>query len=203
MHPSIRNQLILDNRKIVYQVVRALVARPDDDLYQAGMIGLIAAVDKYDPRKGKFYGYAKLHIRNEVQCYLNENKGFSRRAPRATKDHRAMNTSSAAALYGIESLNCPTGEDAQRQGYEGESELNPRDSFSLHNCPQGAIDARDTLEKALDQLSEDQIEALAAFLEGDSVTSIARGMGCSVQEAQDIIDEALYTARDSVTEADV
>jgi RNA polymerase sigma-B factor len=59
-------------------LVRALALRfawrgePVDDLVQAGCIGLILAVDRYDPSRGPFEAYAVPTITGEIRRHLRD-----------------------------------------------------------------------------------------------------------------------------------
>lgn len=98
MQPRVRNALVLRNMRIVYQVVRAVAAGPDaDDMTQAGTIGLITAVERYDPNKGAFYSFAKLHILNEIQQACKVGKGLSPRSRAIASEMREVATE---ILYG-------------------------------------------------------------------------------------------------------
>ena len=67
-----REELILNYAPNVRHIANRLAARlpPDfqlDDLIQAGMIGLLEAIDKFDPQKGvKFKTYADIRVRGAM-----------------------------------------------------------------------------------------------------------------------------------------
>ena len=67
-----KEQLILQHRKLVkYMALRLISRLPDhvsiDDLYSAGIIGLIDAIDKYDATQGiPFEYHAKIRIRGAM-----------------------------------------------------------------------------------------------------------------------------------------
>ena len=44
------------------------------DLFNQGVIGLIKAVDGYDPTRGRFATFARHFIVGEIFCYLNKNR---------------------------------------------------------------------------------------------------------------------------------
>lgn len=72
-------KLLKDNEKFIIANVQRLMRRgiispistisdlPLDDMVQAGRIGYVAALDKFDPAKGAFPPHAKAWIRHEVQ----------------------------------------------------------------------------------------------------------------------------------------
>jgi RNA polymerase sigma-B factor len=65
-------------------LVRALARRfawrgePVEDLVQAGCIGLIHAVDRYDPSRGPFEAYAVPTITGEIRRHLRDRSGLVR-----------------------------------------------------------------------------------------------------------------------------
>ncbi len=65
-------------------LVRALARRfawrgePLDDLIQAGCIGLIQAVDRYDPARGPFEAYAVPTITGEIRRHLRDRSALVR-----------------------------------------------------------------------------------------------------------------------------
>jgi len=74
-----REQVILEHVGLVKRIAYRIVSRlPDtihvEDLISIGMLGLIDAVEKYDPDKGKgFRAYAELRIRGAI---LDELRGY-------------------------------------------------------------------------------------------------------------------------------
>lgn len=72
---SLRDRLVLAHTSLVEHCARAFVAtaEPIEDLVQEGYIGLIKAVDRYDPNKGvRFSTYACHLISGEMRHYLRD-----------------------------------------------------------------------------------------------------------------------------------
>lgn len=71
---SAREQLILHNLRLVIGNMRhfpQFIAKHFEDLYQAGMLGLLIAVDRYDPdRKATFSTYATHWIRCTIRLWI-------------------------------------------------------------------------------------------------------------------------------------
>jgi RNA polymerase sporulation-specific sigma factor len=70
-----RDQLVLNNVGLVWSIVRRFNGRGYDseDLYQIGCIGLIKAIDKFDPSyEVKFSTYAVPMILGEVKRFLRD-----------------------------------------------------------------------------------------------------------------------------------
>ncbi len=81
--PELREALIAKHRDLVRAVARRYVSvgEPVDDLVQEGTIGLINAVDMFDPKRGvKFTTYATHLISGHIQHYLRD-KGRLIRQP--------------------------------------------------------------------------------------------------------------------------
>jgi RNA polymerase sigma factor FliA len=70
--PDERERLILDHSNMVRTTATRLLARlpngvSHDDLYSAGIIGLIDAIEKYNPATGiPFHHYAKIRVRGAM-----------------------------------------------------------------------------------------------------------------------------------------
>lgn len=73
--PKLREELINDYRQLAEHIARQFLAtgEPLEDLIQVALIGLIKAVDGYDPDRGtEFTTFAWYHIRGEVSHYLRD-----------------------------------------------------------------------------------------------------------------------------------
>ena len=85
---SARDRLILRHRRLVHTVARQYRSSgvAHEDLIQAGTIGLIVAVDRFDPNRGSsFTNYARALIRGELQHQLRD-QGWAVRVPRLMQD---------------------------------------------------------------------------------------------------------------------
>ena len=73
---QIRDKLILDNMGLVYKVANKFKSKCEnkcdfDDFIQLGTIGLIKAVDNYDPEKGSSFSYyAYVKIGSDINRYI-------------------------------------------------------------------------------------------------------------------------------------
>ena len=79
MNERERERMILDNIGLVHSQARRYGNIPEvrEDLIQAGIEGLIKAVDRFDPDKGfQFSTYAHYWIRNAFQRFLKINEPF-------------------------------------------------------------------------------------------------------------------------------
>jgi RNA polymerase sigma-B factor len=82
---DVRNQLVNLNIGLVRREAYHWLQRSNenfDDLMQVGSLGLIRAIERFDPAKGyAFSSFAIPYIRGEIQHYLRD-KGSSMRIPR-------------------------------------------------------------------------------------------------------------------------
>ncbi len=88
-----RDKLVTGNLKLVLSVVQRFTGRGEnpDDLFQVGCIGLIKAIDNFDPiHEVKFSTYAVPMIIGEIRRYLRDNNSV--RVSRSIKDtaYKAM-----------------------------------------------------------------------------------------------------------------
>jgi RNA polymerase sigma-B factor len=76
----LRNQIALHNQKLVYTIARrweGQCAEPLDDLVQIGHIGLIKAIEKFDPAQNvAFSSFAVPYISGEIQHFLRDHWGL-------------------------------------------------------------------------------------------------------------------------------
>lgn len=89
---SIRNELVTLNAGLVRQVAHRMscqCSEPYDDLMQIGYLGLIRAVERYNPHHGyAFSSFAIPYIRGEILHYLRD-RGSTLRIPRRWQELHA------------------------------------------------------------------------------------------------------------------
>ncbi|MDD2956542.1 MAG: RNA polymerase sporulation sigma factor SigG [Oscillospiraceae bacterium] len=90
-----REELISGNLRLVLSVVQKFINRGEnlDDLFQVGCIGLIKAIDNFDPAQNvRFSTYGVPMIIGEIRRYLRDNNAI--RVSRSMRDtaYRAMQT---------------------------------------------------------------------------------------------------------------
>ena len=88
-----RDEMINGNLRLVLSVIQRFVGRGEnpDDLFQVGVIGLIKAIDNFDPRLDvRFSTYGVPMIIGEIRRYLRDNNAV--RVSRSMRDtaYRAM-----------------------------------------------------------------------------------------------------------------
>ncbi len=87
---ELRKQAIEDNIAFAQRLARRFRDRgePVDDLMQVAMVGLVNAVDGYDPHRGcEFAGYATPTIVGEIRRYFRD-KGWRIKVPRRLQELR-------------------------------------------------------------------------------------------------------------------
>lgn len=83
-----REELINGNLRLVLSVVQKFTNRGEnlDDLFQVGCIGLIKAIDHFDPEQGvRFSTYGVPMIVGEIRRYLRDNNSI--RVSRSMRGH--------------------------------------------------------------------------------------------------------------------
>jgi RNA polymerase sigma-B factor len=86
--PELREQLISGYLPMAHHIARRFAGRgePLDDLVQVATVGLINAVDRFEPARGSdFISFAVPTITGEVRRYFRDH-GWSTRVPRRLKD---------------------------------------------------------------------------------------------------------------------
>jgi RNA polymerase sigma factor FliA len=84
--PELREQLVLKSVPLVHYILHRLGITPEmgadyEDLVHQGLLGLIEAVDRYDPSYGtRFSTYASLRIRGRALDYLRHDDWLPRAA---------------------------------------------------------------------------------------------------------------------------
>ena len=89
--PALRERLIEDHRWMAAHAARRFLGRGEsaDDLSQVGMIGLIKAVDRFDPSRETAFGpFAFVTIVGEIRRYFRDSS-WRVKAPRRAKDLQA------------------------------------------------------------------------------------------------------------------
>jgi RNA polymerase sigma-B factor len=97
---ALRDDLVTMHLPLVHHLARRFRDRgePHDDLVQVGTIGLIKAVDRFDPDRGvEFSTYATPTILGEIKRHFRD-KGWSVRVPRRLQELRMAISKATAHL---------------------------------------------------------------------------------------------------------
>lgn len=78
--PEIKDKILLHNLRLVFSIAKKYEDSylEADDLIDIGIIGLIKAINGFDPTRGKFSSYAGSCIEKEILAYLKTNKKYKR-----------------------------------------------------------------------------------------------------------------------------
>src|SRR5699024_2313652 len=98
--PQLRTWLVESQLPLVEQLARGFRDRgePLDDLVQVGTIGLLKAIDRFDPHRGvDFPTYATPTIVGEIKRHFRD-RGWSIRVPRRLQEMRAALRKATAVL---------------------------------------------------------------------------------------------------------
>lgn len=78
--PEIKDKILLHNLRLVFSIAKKYEDSylEADDLIDIGIIGLIKAINGFNPTRGKFSSYAGSCIEKEILAYLKTNKKYKR-----------------------------------------------------------------------------------------------------------------------------
>ena len=84
---TLRRELIESQLPLVHHLAQRFRGRgePYDDLVQVGTIGLLNAVDRFDPERGNFTAFAVPTILGEIRRHFRD-RGWAMRVPRRLQD---------------------------------------------------------------------------------------------------------------------
>ncbi len=156
--PRLRERLILAHMNLVRYLARKFANRgePLEDLIQVGMIGLINAIDRFDPDRGiRFATYATPTIVGEIRRHFRD-KGWAVKVPRRLQEL------SLAANRAVDQLSqqldrAPTiGEIANKLGIPEEEAVEALELSDLYELP--------SLDRDIGSEEDDSGGALADYI---------------------------------------
>ena len=223
-----RDELVTMHLPLVQFLARRFRDRgePLDDLVQVGTIGLIKAVDRFDPERGvEFSTYATPTIVGEIKRHFRD-KGWAIRVPRRLQELR-MSIGAATAELSQRSGRAPTvgelavhlgvSEDEIIEGLEGAQAY----STSSLDTPLGgdddapmladrlgdvdpeieSIEYRESLKPLLAALPSRERRILALrFFHGMTQSQIAEEVGISQMHVSRLLAKSLSTLRAGLAE---
>jgi RNA polymerase sigma-B factor len=112
-----RDELVATFRPLAFHIARRYADRGEElgDLRQVATIGLIKAIDRYDPRQGRFTTFAVPTISGEVKRHFRDNV-WALGVPRRLKDQVAASRRSHQELSRVLGRSPTAGEVATRVG---------------------------------------------------------------------------------------
>jgi RNA polymerase sigma-B factor len=223
-HPdrvALRNKLVTGYLPVVQHIARRFAGRgePVDDLEQAGTVGLLNAVDRFEPDRGiDFLSYAVPTITGEVRRHFRD-RTWSMRVPRRLKDlqssingavgplsqelGRAPRPSEIAARLGIATEEVVEGLDAQ-QAYRSTSldelvagaDTALTDTLGEADAELDKVEYRQTLAPLLDELPERERTILVLRFFGNMTqTQIADRVGISQMHVSRLLAQTVAQLR--------
>ena len=223
---ALRSKLVTGYLPVVQHIARRFAGRgePVDDLEQAGTIGLINAVDRFEPDRGvDFLSYAVPTITGEIRRHFRD-RTWSMRVPRRLKDlqssinsavgplsqelGRAPTPSEIAARLGIPAEDVVEGLDAQR-AYRSSSldelvsgaDTTLTDTLGAADAELEKVEYRQTLAPLLDDLPDRERTILVLRFFGNMTqTQIADRVGISQMHVSRLLAQTVAGLRRRMNE---
>jgi RNA polymerase sigma-B factor len=221
-----RERLIMEHLPLVRGLARRYADRgePLDDLVQVGTIGLIKAIDRFDPARGyKLASFATPTILGEIRRHFRD-RSWTVRVPRGIQEARARiaqavdelsatrgrspsvrEIAEAADLSVEDVLDALAAGSAQRPaplaapGRDGDEDEGI--AVGLEDPGFEQADARATLEAGLSDLpARERVILHLRFEEGLTQSQIAEQVGVSQMHVSRLIRRALERLRESAGE---
>jgi RNA polymerase sigma-B factor len=226
---SVRARLVAEHLPVAEHIARRFRNRgqPDDDLRQVAAIGLIQAVDRFDPKRGSdFLSFAVPTITGEVRRYFRD-ATWSVGVPRRLKELHSAITKTTAQLSQTLGRAPRPSELAEALGrpieeiHEGLSAAGAYHSDSLDETVSGAdgvttsvgdllggqdddmadVDSRQTLFPALAKLAErERTIGVLRFFGNLTQTQIADRIGLSQMHVSRLLSASIAKLRTELAE---
>ncbi len=221
---AIRDELTTSHLPLVQHLAGRYRDRgePMDDLVQAGTIGLILAIDRFDPDRGtELSTYATPTILGEIRRHFRD-RAWAIRVPRGLQDlqrrvsttmddltaqlHRSPTVREVAEALGVGTDDVLAALEA-RQAYatetldvDPETGAGPVADLGEIEPAFTDIDERETLLPLLAALPDREREIIRLrFVEGQSQTQIAQRLGISQMQVSRLLGRTLSELRDGMT----
>jgi RNA polymerase sigma-B factor len=225
--PEVRDQLIVSHLNLVRFLASKFKNRgePLDDLIQVGTIGLIKAIDRFDPSRGlEFTTYATPTILGEIKRHFRD-KGWSVRVPRRLQELSAKVNQANDELTNELSRSPSVEEIGKRVGASVDDVLEAMESSSAYSsvplegggssddddAPSvidhyatedenlAASDDRIVLEDAIRDFSPREKDVIRMrFFEGMTQVEIAERLGISQVQVSRLLRRTLRRVQDKI-----
>jgi RNA polymerase sigma-B factor len=219
---ALRQRLVEVQLPLVHHLAQRFRGRgePYDDLVQVGTIGLLNAVDRFDPERGSFTGFAVPTILGEIRRHFRD-RGWAMRVPRRLQE-LGRQVSEAREVLTQRLGRSPTVQEiAQHLDADTDLVLEALDTASVYATvplpstpdegemgPLGFIDSalelvehRATLRPLLARLPARERTILALrFVRGMSQSQIAAEVGVSQMHVSRLITRSLAVLREGLSE---
>ena len=227
--PAVLEQIVILHKRLVYSVARryASAGEPLEDLVQEGFIGLLRAVDLYDPSRGvRFSTYACHKIIGSIQHYLRDKSRIIRhpawiqelrgrvirelpklrealgRHPDASEiaSHLEVDEEDIrATMVASLSADVESLDEILQQDLWGESPLPRRETKACRDIVADGIEDQIALHCAIDSLPIMESRAIKLFyLNGLGYQDLARTMHISTSKARRLVQSAIVRLRQNM-----
>lgn len=222
----LRDHIVAGYLPVVHHIARRYIGRgePLEDLEQAGSVGLIGAVDRFDPDRGTdFLSFAIPTITGSIRRHFRDH-AWAMRVPRRLKDiqssinnaigplsqelHRAPRPSEIArhlglplseVLHGLEAQQAYHNDSIDRINTDGDSPL--ADRIGSPDADLDNVEHRETLEPLLDSLPDrERTIVVLRFFGNQTQTQIAEAVGLSQMHVSRLLAQTLRSLRAQMTE---
>jgi RNA polymerase sigma-B factor len=225
---SLRKQAIEDNIAFAQRLARRFRDRgePADDLAQVALVGLVNAVDGYDPSRGcEFAGYATPTIVGEIRRYFRD-KGWRIKVPRRLQELRLQVNRAKVELSQTMSASPTNADIARHLGVSDDDVAEAIEVSRLYHpvslsAPAGpdtdlgvadpigdldpgmeAVENRESVKPLLASLPERERRILTMRFFADMTQSqIAAELGISQMHVSRLLSQTLVKLRTVLTEA--
>jgi len=218
---AVRDRLVELNIPLVRYLARRFPAskEPLDDLVQVGMIGLLKAIDRFDPERGlEFSTYAVPTILGEIKRYFRDST-WAIHVPRGTRDLHSAIVSARAELTQELGRSLTLADLAERVHATEQEVLEALDAgqtytsssldamsdvigegrdaaFGFEDGRLRQVEWRADLRPAIANLPEAQREVLMLrFVYDQSQTQIAKAMGVSQMQVSRLLSRSMRHLR--------
>ena len=219
---TLRQHLVEAQLPLVHHLAQRFRGRgePYDDLVQVGTIGLLNAVDRFDPERGSFTGFAVPTILGEIRRHFRD-RGWALRVPRRLQE-MGRQVSEAREVLTQQLGRSPTVQEIARHlDADPDLVLEALDTAGVYAtvplpstpeegemAPLGFIDSglepveqRATLRPLLARLPARERTILALrFVRGMSQSQIAAEVGVSQMHVSRLITRSLGVLREGLNE---
>ena len=224
---SARDQLIVNHLNLVRFLASKFKNRgePVEDLIQVGTIGLIKAIDRFDPERGlEFTTYATPTIMGEIKRHFRD-KGWSVRVPRRLQELSAkvnqatdeltnqlqhspsveeiaehLGASVDEVLDAMESSSAYTSVPLEGGGSSDDEEApSVIDHYATEDADLAASDDRIVLEQAIADFSPREQDVIRMrFVDGLTQVEIAERLGISQVQVSRLLRRTLRRLQDKI-----
>lgn len=219
---QLRQQIVESQLPLVHHLAQRFRGRgePYDDLVQVGTIGLLNAVDRFDPQRGAFTAFAVPTILGEIRRHFRD-RGWAMRVPRRLQDFGRQVSATRERL--TQRLGrSPTVQELARELHDdpdliveaietasafatvplpSASEEGLFESLSSLDYSLERVEQRVTLRPLLARLPARERRILALrFVRGMSQSQIAAEVGVSQMHVSRLLARSLATLRENLTE---